>query len=256
MATIRKLPSGKWNVQIRSGGKLVTSSTHASHGLALNWASKEENLLGQKHPLFLDAGYAYCHESLDGKPSQLLALNRIDRICRHRCMQHSMETITLQNVNLFKQARLNTVARTTCRDVLMMIRRVFRWYIMEYHAKTGDMIENPCDLLTMPKPGRPCDRVVTRDELKLLLSAMTPQMAVIVELAYETAMRRGELLKLMPRDLHIEERFLRVVDGKEGSGDVPLTRRAVELLERVLVDKVMLVSRGPIQRHTGCQAGP
>ncbi|MEL6660887.1 MAG: site-specific integrase [Bacteroidota bacterium] len=59
-------------------------------------------------------------------------------------------------------------------------------------------------------------------------------MAVVVELAYETAMRRSELLRLRPRDLNLPERFLRVVDGKEGSRDVPLTRRAVELLEGAL----------------------
>lgn len=86
----------------------------------------------------------------------------------------------------------------------------------------------------MPKPSKPRDRVATRAELKLLLSAMSPQMAVIAELAYETAMRRGELLKITPRDLFLEDRYLRVVDGKEGSRDVPLTRRAVEVLKGAL----------------------
>ena len=28
MATIRKLLSGKWNVQVGSGGRLIASSTH------------------------------------------------------------------------------------------------------------------------------------------------------------------------------------------------------------------------------------
>jgi integrase len=154
-----------------------------------------------------------------------------------------MDVITLQDVNAFKQARLSEVSRTTCRDEIMMIRRVFRWYIIEHHAKTGEMLINPCELLTMPKANKPRDRVVTRKELELLLGAMTPQMAVIVELAYETAMRRGELLKLTPRDLHLEDRFLRVVDGKEGSRDVPLTRRAVELLEGALEGLAMRDAR-------------
>lgn len=255
MATIRKLPSGKWNVQIRSGGKLIDSSTHATREAASSWAKSKETLLADQHSLFLDTGYAYCHEVLSGKPSQLLALNRIDRICRYQFMQKAMDLITLQDVNAFKQARLCTVAKTTCRDELMMIKRVFRWYIIEHHAKTGEMLENPCELLTVPKPDQPCDRVITRDELKLLLSAMSSQMAVIVELAYETAMRRGELLKLTPGDLHLEERFLRVVDGKEGSRDVPLTRRAVELLEKAL-DVSMVVDAGifPMASYSVTQA--
>jgi len=91
-----------------------------------------------------------------------------------------MDEITLQNVNAFKQARQSEVSKTTCRDELMMIRRVFRWYLIEHHAKTGEMLKNPCDLLTMPKPSKPRDRVVTRKELQLLLGAMSPKMAIIV----------------------------------------------------------------------------
>lgn len=89
---------------------------------------------------------------------------------------------------------------------------------------------NPCDYLTLPRPSRPRDKVITRGELKLLLENMTPEMAVVVELAFETAMRRSEILRLTSADVNLEERFLRVVDGKEGSRDVPLTRRAVCIL--------------------------
>lgn len=230
MATIRRLPSGKWNVQIRRDGKQISSSTHATQEVATAWASNEERVLNQEHPMFIDAGYAYCHEVLEGKPSQGLALSRIDRICQHSAMKGTVDTITMQDINSFKKARLAKVAETTCRDELMMIRRVYRWYISEHFAETGKMLENPCEMLKLPSPSKPRDKVITRVELALLLRAMTPEMAVIVELAYETAMRRSEILKLTPDDLFLEQRFLRVVDGKEGSRDVPLTKRAVELL--------------------------
>jgi len=235
MATIRKLPSGKYNAQVRSGGKLIKSSTHRTRDKALQWSHEQERLLGRLHLTFLDAGYAYCHAVLDRRPSQLLAFNRIDRICAHRQFQKQMHEVTLQDVNQYKQVRLAEVSTTTCRDELMMIKRVFKWYIIEHNAKTGQTLDNPCTLLSVPRPNKPRDRVVTREELAMLLEAMTPQMAVILELAYETAMRRGELLKITPRDLHLNDRFLRVVDGKEGSRDVPLTRRAVSLLEGALV---------------------
>lgn len=231
MATIRKLPSGKWNAQVRVRGKVVASSTRKDYEALIAWAEAKEQELRGDHPWFIDAGHAYCDEVLERKPSQLLAFNRIDRICKYRSMQKAMDEITLQDVHAFKLARLEEVSTTTCRDECMMIRRVFRWHIREHHARTGKRLSNPCDHLTIPRPNKPRDRVVTRDELQLLLSAMSPQMAVIVELAYETAMRRGEILKLRPCDLSLEARFLRVIDGKEGSRDVPLTRRAVELLE-------------------------
>lgn len=234
MASIRKLPSGKWNVQIRRKGRLCASSSHKTYELAQAWAEAKEKELNLEHPYFVDVGYAYCHEILDGKPSQKLSLNRIDRICKLHYLRKPMDVITLQDVNGYKRARLAEVTTTTCRDEVLMIRRVFAWHIREHHSNTGELLSNPCELLTLPRAHKPRDRVVTRKELKLLLNAMSPQMAVIVELAYETAMRRGELLKITPQDLFLEERFLRVVDGKEGSRDVPLTRRAVELLEGAL----------------------
>lgn len=234
MATIRKLRSGSWNVQIRRNGRVCATATHKCRARAFSWAESKERELGLTHSYFVDAGYAYCHEVLADRPSKHLALNRIDRICLHLPMRQPMDKITLQDINAFKQARLSTVSTTTCRDELMMIRRVFKWYVLEQFARTGDRMDNPCVHLTIPRPSKPRDRVVTRDELDLLLSAMSPQMALIVELAYETAMRRGEILKLRPMDLSLEEQFLRVVDGKEGSRDVPLTRRAVELLEGAL----------------------
>ena len=234
MATIRKTENNTYNVQIRIKGRPALRKNFKSKAEAKEWAETKELELRLIHPPFLQAGHMYCEQVLDRKPSQRLAINRIERICQHAPMQKPMNEITLQDVNAFKQARLSEVSTTTCRDELMMIRRVFKWYISEHYARTGEKLENPCELLTVPRANKPRDRVVTRQELALLLGAMSPKMAVIVELAYETAMRRGEILKLRPMDLHLEDRFLRVVDGKEGSRDVPLTRRAVELLEGAL----------------------
>lgn len=104
------------------------------------------------------------------------------------------------------------------------------WYIREYLARTGEQLRNPCELLAVPQAGKTRDRVITPEELQLLMSGMTPLMAVIVEIAFETAMRRSEILKLTPKDLHLSVRYLSVVDGKEGSRDVPLTRCTVRQL--------------------------
>jgi integrase len=112
----------------------------------------------------------------------------------------------------------------------MMIRRVLRWYINEWHADTGDTLLNPCERLTLPKARKVRETVVSREQLAAMMKVTTPRMAEIIELAFETAMRRSEILKLTALDLRLEERFLRVVEGKEGFRDVPLTRRAVALL--------------------------
>ena len=131
MATIRKLRSGKWNLQIRSEGRLLAPSTHRLRKEAEAWAREKEQLLLKQPPLVLDADHAYCHGMLERKPSQILAFNRIDRICKHPPMQTTMDKINLSHVSAYKQARFGEVSPTTCRDELMMIRRVFHWYIRE-----------------------------------------------------------------------------------------------------------------------------
>lgn len=147
MSAIRKTPAGTFNVQIRLKGRIQASRTFKTKELATAWAKRQELKFKHVHPLFLDAGYACCHEILDRRPSQCLALNRIDRICQLYPMQKNMDEITLQDVNAFKQAWLSEVSNSTCRDELMMIRRVFRWYIVEHHAKTGDCCKTPVNLL-------------------------------------------------------------------------------------------------------------
>ena len=65
------------------------------------------------------------------------------------------------------------------------------------------------------------------------MSATSPMMADIFELAYETAMRRSEIISLQKCNLYLKDRLLQVIDGKQGDRFVPLTYRAIEILERV-----------------------
>jgi integrase len=58
-----------------------------------------------------------------------------------------------------------------------------------------------------------------------------PQLAWIVELAYETAMRKSEILSLQTGDIDLSKRLARLTMTKNGtSRTVQLTRRAVEIL--------------------------
>ncbi len=230
MANIRQLQSGNWNVQVRRSKSAPRSQTFHTQEEAIRWAIREEGVDRFTHPTFEEAGLKFCDTVLQGKPSQRLTSLQVRRIAKHPRMAKPMDRITSQDVNSYKKQRALVVCSTTLRDDLLKVRRVFRWYVSELFAEFGLVLDNPCDAITLPKARRPRDKVVSRSELKLLLGAMSPEMAQIVELAFETAMRRSEILRLVPNDLCLGNRFLRVVDGKEGSRDVPLTKRAVELL--------------------------
>jgi len=231
MATITKLKSGKFYCQIRRTGFKPIYRTFETRADAVAWAHDRELAIKYQTPLkelddetLLDIGMHYCATVLEGKSSQYETTMRVKRMSAH--FPQPFSQITKFDVNAYRIERLKTVSPTTCRDELILLSRFFKWVRREYLFE----IPNPCDDVTFPRALKPRDKVVTREELQMLLSAMTPRMAVVIELAYETAMRRSEILRLTPNDINLEDRILDVVNGKTGSRSVPLTRRACELL--------------------------
>jgi integrase len=139
----------------------------------------------------------------------------------------TIDKLTPRMVNDFKLARLQEVSSETCRAQLAFLSRFYRYAQRELLLE----VANPVANIVMPAASKPSDKVVSRAELDALLGALKPTMATIVELAYETAMRRSEIIKLTHSCIHLEDRIVDVIDGKTGTRNVPLTRRAVELLE-------------------------
>jgi integrase len=231
MASIRKLPSGLWNVQIRLTGHKAQTASFKTKAEAEAWAINHKLLVKMKMPThtLYELGEKYCSVSLRGKPSQQETLDSLTRICRTfelLSLPTSLDKLNQEHINTFRLHRLSRIATATCRKELMVIARIYRWAKREFLLN----IECPVDGIAMPPNGKPRNRIVERHELELLMSALPTVMATIVEVAYETAMRRSEIVKLTPRDLHLEERYLCVVDGKTGDRVVPLTRRAVAIL--------------------------
>ncbi|MDR7285703.1 integrase [Pseudomonas corrugata] len=226
MANIRLLPSGNWNAQVRPQGKPAQYKTFPTQALAQAWADQLEAVTKthQTHTLYT-LGMTYCETLLKGKGSYDHAIKIVDQL--FAAFPQSIHDITPQLVNDFKLKRLQTVKPATCRIQLAFMSRFFRF------AKRGLLIDihNPVSDIALPKPDKSSDKVISAGELRQLLNKLSPTMALIVELAYETAMRRSEILKLTVNCLHLEERIADVIDGKNGTRSVPLTLRAIELLK-------------------------
>jgi integrase len=95
---------------------------------------------------------------------------------------------------------------------------------------------NPVELVRKPKLPQGRDRRLVGDEEERLLSAcaaMNPELADIVTLAIETAMRQGEILGLEWRHVHWLDHTCYLPDTKNGTARVvPLSVRAEEALLR------------------------
>lgn len=244
MASIKRTSSGRYCAQVRLKEMKPTSKTFDTREQAEKWASKME--LGFRKPSptpqpnkiqddrflsFYDLGDQYCKTWLKGRPSQIDTIKRLGRIAPH--LPNNALTISKYDINNFRLMRLSQVAPVTCRDDLQLIHRIYRWAHREM-ILDPKVTPSPCDDITMPPASKPRNKVVSAEELELLLSHLSPTMRTITELAYETAMRRSEIVRLTHRKLNLKERTAAVVDGKTGDRLVPLTKRAVELLRESL----------------------
>tara|TARA_R110001606_G_C15400579_1_gene652886 strand:- start:8352 stop:9089 length:738 start_codon:yes stop_codon:yes gene_type:complete len=233
MATYRQLKtSQRWNVQVRLAGEKSRSATFDTRAQAGQWAGKLEARSEKKKSItFLDIGLIYCNRALIDKPSYKYITDRVHVLAG--ILPDSLSKITRDIINDYRLMRLKVVKPVTVRDDIQLISRIYR---CAYRELVLDEVEypNPCQGVPMPPTSKPRNKVIRPDELHLLLSALPPLMQEIVELAYETAMRRGEIVKLCSKHLYLDERILSVIDGKTGDRSVPLTKRAVELLRESL----------------------
>ena len=232
MPTIRQLPSGLWNVQVRAKGHKARSASFPTKSEAQAWSEQQLRKIKDQLPArtLFNLGEQFVSIGLLGKRTRHEAHGQLMRICREFSelgLPTDLREINSHHINTYRLYRLGKVAGATCRKDLSLLSRIYKWGKREYLLD----LPNPVDDIALPPPGKPRTRIVEPHELTQLLQALTPVMAMIVELAYETAMRRSEIIKLTPRMLHLDERYLDVIDGKTGDRTVPLTVRAVELLQ-------------------------
>lgn len=256
MASIRQLPSGRFNVQIRRKNAAQISRSFDTQSAAQEWIKEQESLPPEEpNPSLLPSEFdflvlarGYCKTVLTNSNTRTITQGRLERIAPR--IPRDVRLITKFDVNKYRLARLEEVKPATCREELQLIHRVFRWAHREL-LLDAKQHPSPCKEVPIPAPSKPRSRVIDHDELELLMSALSPVMRHVVELAFETAMRRGEIVKLQVKHLHLEDRYLSVIDGKTGDRSVPLTNRAVELLRGVLKDEMAQDARlFPITPHS------
>lgn len=143
----------------------------------------------------------------------------------------SLATLRSSDLAEYRDARLaEGVSTNTVRLSLALISHLYTVAIKDWGIEG---LSNPVAKLRMPKGSRERDRRPTASELKAVIKAagtIHAEMPVIIEIAVETAMRRGELLTLRRADIRGKHALLE--DTKNGSRRlVPLSIRARALLD-------------------------
>ena len=245
MASIQKR-GNYWRVQIRRKDYPPISSTFDTKAEATLWAAQQEKLLNEQTPervvkrlrdqdyRLKDAFDRYIVEILPGKKptTQERDKGSIRRLCRDYG-DVALTKIDGQTLSAMIRQWQTTLSANSIRLYLAHLSHLYNIARKEWGMV--DLI-NPVELVRKPKLPQGRDRRLIGDEEERLLSAcaaMNPELADIVIIAIETAMRQGEILGLEWRHVHWLDHTVYLPDTKNGTARlVPLSERAEAALQR------------------------
>ncbi|MBB4570331.1 site-specific integrase [Rhizobium leucaenae] len=242
MATIRKL-RGRWQAQVRRRGMKPRCKSFDSKLEAEKWARDletqvdrygtapdtkilETTTLGQ----LLER---YQREVSPMKRGSVQEIQRIDVLRRHELAYRTMVGLSPQDISSFRDERLRSVAPSTTVRELAILSHVIEVAIRDWGLPLS---RNVVKLVRRPVIRNERKRRLEGDEEQRLLDGCAAGkilfFKMLIILAIETGMRRGEILGLRWSDISHNRRVITLAMTKNGSGrEVPLSQRAFDALK-------------------------
>jgi len=247
MATYRKRGSG-WRAEVFKRGVRDTQ-TFSTKAQAVAWATQREadilagvGVAKAVTFTFLQALEKYRDEVSPTKKGARWETLRINRfIADMDFVAEPVAGIEADRIAAWRDARLKKVKTSTVRREMGLLSGVFEVARTEWKWCKG----NPVQEIKRPPNRPPRDRRISPEEERLILDALgyvegqppriqKQEVAYAFLIALETAMRRGEILKLTRDRVHLDESYVRLLKTKNGTArHVALSKRAVQLM-RVL----------------------
>ena len=241
MATIRKRQN-KWQVQIRRKGFASVSKSFHKKADADSWARMLEakadaNDLPQAYKLPINLKLSslivrYQREVLPLKKGGANEHIVLDAVLQRKISRTLFSAIKASTFSSYRDERLRSVRASTVKREMAILQHMFNVARSEWGIPLPN---NPIELIQKPSASKPRKRRLEAGEFEALKDAANgsraPYLWPLVELAIETGMRRGEMLKAEWSDLDLRARKLTLYNTKNGDDrSIPLTVRAVQIL--------------------------
>lgn len=240
MPTIRKKGDRQWHVQIRKSGYPVQTKTFTTRSDADKWATIIESEMergvfvsrteAEATPLS-DVIDRYRREVLPSKRGAASDESRLKTLETHFGV-YKLAGITSTAVAKFRDERLKSVGPQSVIHEINLLNRVLKAATMDWGiALPGGL---PTAQVRKPTKPRGRDRRVSQDELDAILEhSESAELATIIALAVETAMRRGELAALTWADIDLKKCIAHLPKTKTDTPrSVPLSKAAVAALKQ------------------------
>ena len=233
MAYIRKR-LGKWQCVIRVKGKPPTTKTFLIKKDAKLWGKKTElhffrednDIQKSDYPLFKECLERYRDEVVIRKRSRIMETKLISYLLKESFVNYKLNFVDSRVVALYRDRALKTLKSSSVRRRLAIVSHMYTIAKKEW----GYKIENPVLNIRKPKSPEPRNRRFTNDELTKLIKGnrASPRLRLIIQIALETAMRQGEILRVKPEDINGNTLFIPIAKTKPRT--IPLTLKAMSLL--------------------------
>lgn len=239
MASIRNR-NGKYQAQVRRYPHPPITATFLTKTDAKAWARKIETQMDKGEIvqsvsadlLLSDLIARYLKDITPAKKGRVQEAGRLNRLLRDPISCLRVIDLTPSIFAQFRDRRLPQGNRAARYD-LVLLQHILKLAKLEWGIPVKS---NPLDYVKKPAPSKPRERRLSHDEYDALKHALSgtrsTYLSPLIDLAIQTGMRKGELLKARWDDLDLEGKFLKLHDTKNGEDrSVPLTSHAVTILE-------------------------
>ncbi len=242
MASFRQR-NGKWQARVIRGGYPDQTKTFESKADAEKWARALESAIDKGQ--FVSTSEAHQTTLRDAIARYLLEVTptmkgaapdtiRLKAIMRKPIAKWSLANLSATRMAAYRDERLKEVSSGTVIRELAYLSSIINHARREW----GVNVTNPVQMVRKPQSPQARSRVLTEEEIAKLLLALEPVgrrshwTKPAVQLALETAMRRGELLSLRWENIDLQDRTAFLPNTKNGdSRTVPLSTAAVQVLQ-------------------------
>jgi integrase len=238
MATISNR-NNKWHVRVRRSGQPTVAKTFLMKQDAEKWARSIEieidrgsyiNSSYAQKTLFKDLILQYLKEVTPTLRGAHEDTYRLRKMMRNPIAELNLAELTPNKIANYRDERLKEVKPNT------VIRELAYISSMINHARRewGLSIINPVAQIRKPSQPQGRERIVNHEEMNRILRELekiNPFLKPLCEFALETAMRRGELMSLLWKNINFEKCVAFLPITKNGrSRNVPLSMKALEIL--------------------------
>ncbi|MCE3261591.1 MAG: tyrosine-type recombinase/integrase [Pseudoduganella sp.] len=245
MPTIRKKGEGQWHVQIRKRGYPTQTKTFTKEADARRWATIIESEM--ERGVFVSRTEAegtlvkqvlkrYEEEVLPTKRGQMQDKSRI-KLLMDEFGDYRLASLTSMQIAKYRDERLKIVGPQTVIHEINLLNRVLKSATLDWGiALPGGL---PTALVRKPTKPRGRDRRVTPEEVQKILDATdSNELAAVVTLAIETAMRRGEIAALEWEHVDLKNKVAYLPKTKTDTPrKVALSSRAIKALKTLPLKK-------------------